>query len=287
MTGRAATALRHTTRLTHPAVVPELPEVADALRRLRPHLLQRTLRRLEPRHPSVARHLPPAACRRAAGRTVVRLERRGKYQLLHLDDGALLLAHFRMTGDWEPLAPADPLPPHARLLLHCDDGTRIALVDPRVLGTVTYHAPGEPPVLPLGPEPLTRAFTPARLAAQLTGKRGPLKPVLLDQRVVAGLGNIYAAEACWHAGLDPRRPAGTLSPDEIAALTAAIKAVLRAAPRGRYWERSGDPPWQVYDREGAACRRCDGTVARFTQAGRSTYWCPGCQRAPTPRGRRP
>jgi len=193
-----------------------------------------------------------------------------------------------MTGDWQPVRPTHALPDHTRLVIHCTDGARIAFVDPRVLGTVTVHPPHAPPALALGPEPLTRAFTGAVLAAALRDKRTPLKPALLDQRTVAGLGNIYTAEACWHAALDPARPAGSLSAEDCARLVVAIKQVLRAAPSGRYWLRSGGPGWAVYDREGEPCTRCGGVIARVQQAGRSTYWCPSCQRSgvPTPATRR-
>jgi formamidopyrimidine-DNA glycosylase len=265
--------------------MPELPEVAAALRRVRPHLLRQRIQRLQPLHPAVARHLPPAARRRAVGRTIVRLERRGKYQLFHCDDGTVLLAHFRMTGDWQPVAPQHPLPAHTRLVIHCASGTRVALVDPRVLGTLTVHPPHAPPALALGPEPLARGFTPAVLAQALAGKRTALKLALLDQRIVAGLGNIYAAEACWVAALDPARAAGTLAPAECTRLVQAIKQVLREAPTGRYWQRAAGPDWAVYDREGQPCRRCHTPIARVPQGGRSTYWCPGCQRGATTRAR--
>ncbi len=258
--------------------MPELPEVAAALRRIRPALLARRIRRVEPRHPAFAAALPAGHRRRVAGRRIVRLERRGKYQLLHLDDGSTLLVHFRMTGDWRALPPAMPLPPHTRLVIHTDADTRVAFVDPRALGTVTYHASDAPPQLALGPEPLARGFTPAVLAAALATTRSAIKPALLDQRIVAGLGNIYAAEACWHAALAPQRVASALPPESITALVAAIKQVLRQAPAQRYQDQQGHDLWQVYDREGLPCTRCGTRVARVTQSGRSTYWCPGCQR---------
>jgi formamidopyrimidine-DNA glycosylase len=258
--------------------MPELPEVAAALRRIRPALRDRRIVRIELRHRAMAKALPPRARRALIGRRIIRLERRGKHQLFHLDDGATLLIHFRMTGDWQALRPTAPLPTHARVVIHCDDHSRVAFVDPRVLGTISYHAPGAPPTLDLGPEPLTRGFTPQVLAQAITTKRGPIKPTLLDQRVVAGLGNIYAAEACWLAAVDPTRTCASLTPDEIARLVHAIKHVLRHAPSQRYQDRADREVWAVYDREGRPCPRCATPIARLAQAGRSTYWCAGCQR---------
>ena len=258
--------------------MPELPEVADALRRISRFVRGRTIVAVSTHHPSVARHLPPAARRRLVGRTVTTLQRLGKHQLFHLDDGSDLLAHFRMTGDWAIARPGTALPPFARVVFTFDDDVRLVLVDPRVLGTITHHPADAPPTLDLGPDPLSRRFGAALLAEQLRRRRGPLKTVLLDQRVIAGLGNIYVAEALWHAQLDPRRASNTLHATECARLAHAIQAVLRAAPGGRYWERqTSDELWQVYDREGEPCRRCGAAIARFTQGGRSTYWC-ACQR---------
>jgi formamidopyrimidine-DNA glycosylase len=256
----------------------ELPEVAAALRRIRPALLHRRIARIDVLHRAIAKTLPPRARRAVIGRCIIRLERRGKHQLFHLDDGATLLVHFRMTGDWQALRPTAPLPPYARLVIHGDDHSRVAFVDPRVLGTISYHAPGAAPPLDLGPEPLARGFTPQVFARAISTKRGPIKPTLLDQRVVAGLGNIYAAEACWRAAIAPTRSCASLTPDDIDRVVHAIKHVLRHAPSQRYQDRADYDVWAVYDREGRPCTRCAAPIARLTQAGRSTYWCPGCQR---------
>jgi formamidopyrimidine-DNA glycosylase len=259
--------------------MPELPEVADALRRIRRHVRGRTIVAVAAAHPSIARQLTPAVRRRVVGRVVERLERLGKHQLFHLDDGSVLLVHFRMTGDWAVVQPARDLPDFARAVLTLDNSVRLVLVDPRVLGTIAHHPPGAPPSLDLGPDPLSRAFGGPLLATQLHARRGPLKTVLLDQRVVAGLGNIYVAEALWRAQLAPTRAANTLSRNECEHLATAIQAVLRAAPTGRYWERlSSAQLWQVYDREDEPCPRCHTPIARFTQSARSTYHCPHCQR---------
>ena len=265
--------------------MPELPEVEHAARRLRLALAGRTITSVLVLHPSLARSLTPAACRRLKGCTVIEVERRAKFQLVHLDDGQLLEVHFRMTGDWNIGRVGDPPPPLARAHFNCDDGTRVSLVDARAFGVIKLHAAGEFVMPDLGPEPLGVEFDAGVLATALRTKRGPIKPVLLDQRVVAGLGNIYAAEALWEARIRPDTPANTLSPTRVSRLRDAIQLVLHAAPSGRYYERNGsgagnasDQRWRVYDREGEACSRCGTRIARIMQAGRSTYLCRKCQR---------
>jgi formamidopyrimidine-DNA glycosylase len=222
--------------------MPELPEVESAVRRLR----------------------------RA-------VDRRGKHQLITLDDGRVLHAHFRMTGDWSIGKSSDPLPRFARAVIHLRDGSRVALDDPRALSTLDLHAAGAPPSLALGPEPTDRSLTARTLAAALAKRRGPIKPVLLDQRVIAGIGNIYAAEALWHARISPTTPASSLSTRQVAALLSALRLVIRRATGARYTDDS-TVRLAVYDREGKACRRCGSTIRRIVQAGRSTYYCPECQR---------
>jgi formamidopyrimidine-DNA glycosylase len=258
--------------------MPELPEVEAAARRLRRALVGRTIVAIAARHATPRRHLPPRIRAAVAGRQVRAIDRRGKHQLLRLDDGATLHVHFRMTGDWVVGRAAQPLPRHARVVLTLDGGDWVALDDPRVLATVAYHAPGDEPALGLGPEPFDRALTPAAWHARLRARRAPIKAVLLDQSVLAGLGNIYAAEALWAAGLRPTLRADRLTRAQATALLAAIRGVLRAAPQGRYWRRADGAPWRVYDRAGAPCPRCGRPIRRRVHAGRSTYWCPGCQR---------
>lgn len=260
--------------------MPELPEVEHAVRRVRRALRGRRIGAVRAHHPSQARTLTPATCRRVAGRTVVDVTRRGKHQLLHLDDGATLLVHFRLDGDWAFSRAATALPRHARVSFDLAHGRRASLTDPRALCTVTYHAPGRPPVLALGPEAEDRAVTAARLHEQLRARRGPIKPVLLDQRLLAGLGNIYAQEACWRAGIHPALPARALTRPRVARLLAAIRAALRDGHTnaGRY--RAGERlvPFKVYDREGEPCRRCGAPIRRMVQAGRGTWYCAACQR---------
>lgn len=206
------------------------------------------------------------------------VERHGKHQHICFDDGAVLAVHFRMNGDWEATRAAAALPRFTRITLDTDDGRRLSLVDSRALCSATYHPPGKPPRLALGPEPdeltmeLLRGATERRTAA--------IKPVLLDQRVVAGLGNIYAAEALWRARIDPAQAARDLSDAQLRVLVRAIKAAIADgfARQGRYRDGSREHPFKVYDREGLPCRRCRTPIKRITQSARSTYYCPRCQR---------
>jgi len=210
-------------------------------------------------------------------RRVVRVERHAKHQHIVLDDGAIVAVHFRMNGDWTIARPQDPLPPYARIVFATTDGLRLCLVDSRALCTAAYYAPGAPPTLDLGPEP--DALTVPLLRDALARRAGPIKTVLLNQRVVAGLGNIYAAEALWRARIHPALSARTLSERQAQSLVRGIKAAIADgfARQGRYRAGLRDRPFKVYDREGLACPRCRTKIARMAQAGRSTYWCPGCQ----------
>jgi formamidopyrimidine-DNA glycosylase len=259
--------------------MPELPEVEVAARLLRDAAQGRTIRRLRVLHPSLARSVSPADCGSLAGRRVTGVERRGKHQLLRLDDGRALHAHFRMTGDWSVLAPGDALPRYARAVLEFDDGSALALDDSRALATLAVHPVATDLLPPLGPEPSDPALDAATLRAALRRRRGPIKTVLLDQRVIAGLGNIYAAEALWHARIDPRTVASSLGPARVARLLEGIRAVIARAlaDPGRY--QDGAPSrFEVYDRESQPCGRCGGRIRRIVQGGRSTYFCPRCQR---------
>lgn len=175
--------------------MPELPEVEAAVRRLRPAVVGRRIVAVRTLHPSTTRALPPDHAARVVGRTVAEVVRRGKHQLLALDDGAVVHAHFRMAGDWHVGPTHDEPPRHLRAALDLDDGTTIALVDGRALGTLVWRASLADALPVLGPEATDDAFDGAYLAGALHGRRGPIKPALLDQALVAGLGNIYAAEA--------------------------------------------------------------------------------------------
>lgn len=257
--------------------MPELPEVEHAVRLLRRAVRGRGITRVELLHPALQRRLPAAMADALAGADIREVERRGKHQLIHLADGRILHAHFRMTGDWLVLSPRAPLPRFARAVFTLDDGRRLVLEDSRALATLDVHPANAPLDLGLGPEPTDPALTAAGLRATLARRRGAIKPVLLDQRVIAGIGNIYAAEALWRAKISPRARASSLSERRLALLLDAIRAVVERATGARYTE-IGAARLNVYDREGRNCRRCATPIRRIVQAGRSTYYCPRCQR---------
>lgn len=271
--------------------VPELPEVERAAGLLRAAIVGRTIASVVTRHPSAARYLPSSIADTLAGRVVTRVERRAKYQMLHLDDGRVIEVHFKMTGDWA-IGPASlPAPALERVRLLTTDGTRVSLVDGRAFAVMRVHEPNVSFLPPLGTEPLDPLWSGQLLHAALSRKRGPIKPALLDQRVVAGLGNIYAAEALWEAAVHPSTRANRLSLTRVTRLADAARLVLERAPDARYYGfrtaddghayaigDGGDEQWCVYDREGEPCRRCDGRIRRVEQAGRSTYYCGRCQR---------
>ena len=256
--------------------MPELPEVEAAMNVLRRRAKGRTIARLQLLHPAFRRRLTPARVRSVAGARVERVERRGKHQLLHLDDGRILHAHFRMNGDWEFGKTDEELPRFARAVLDFTDGTRLIFVDSRALGTIDLHAADAALDLGLGPDAADSGWTAAQLGAALAVRRGPIKPALLDQKLIAGLGNIYAAEALWRAKIDPRAPSNSLSPAQVKALRKAIAFVLERATGSRYTD-DDTVGLDVYDREGLPCHRDKTPIERITQAGRSTYFCPTCQ----------
>jgi formamidopyrimidine-DNA glycosylase len=256
--------------------MPELPEVERAARILRAAIDGKTIRHVKALHPALARRVSARQLRALAGAKVSGVERRGKHQFIVLDDGRRVHVHFRMTGDWAVDSVHDPLPRFARAVIELSDGTRVVLDDPRALSTIDIHAARSSPRLDLGPEPSDKAFTAEALKTALTRRRGPIKPVLLDQRVIAGLGNIYAAESLWRARISPTAPANLLDERRLVTLIAAIRAVIDRATGARYRAASADR-FDVYDREARPCRRCRTPVRRITQAGRSTYFCPKCQ----------
>lgn len=260
--------------------MPELPEVEAAVRRLRPAVIGRRILAARTLHPSTTRALPPEQAARLVGRTVAGVVRRGKHQLLALDDGSVVHAHFRMAGDWHVGPTGDEPPRHLRAALDLDDGTTVALVDGRALGTLVWRASLADALPALGPEAIDSTFDGAYLAGALRGRRGPIKPALLDQGLVAGLGNIYAAEALWEARVDPRVAVGRLGPVRLARIVDGVRTVLGRAlsEPGRYQDDEAVDRLVVYGREGEPCRRCGAAIRRVVQAGRSTYFCTGCQR---------
>lgn len=259
--------------------MPELPEVEHAAGVLRRATAGRRLAALRLLHPALRRRVRPRLLAAIAGTAIAGVERRGKHQLLRLEGGAIVHVHFRMAGDWTVVEAGADLPPYARAVLELDDGSRIVLVDPRMLSTIDVHLDGRPSLPSLGPEPDDASLDAAALRAALRTRRGPIKPVLLDQRVVAGLGNIYAAEALWIAKISPRASAATLSPARVERLLAGMREALRraSAEPGRYASGAVET-LRVYGRDGERCIRCGATIRRIAQAGRSTYFCPVCQR---------
>ncbi len=266
--------------------MPELPEVERAAARLRAWAVGRRIARLALLHPALRRKAGDLE-RTVRGYRIEAVHRRGKQQLLRLampdagpaDDGLLTLhVHFRMAGDWVLDATDRPLPPHARATLDLDDGTRVVLVDPRALSTIHLVA-GHGDPAGLGPEASDPNVTPADLRQRMHRHRGPIKPALLDQRVLAGIGNIYASEALWHAGIHPAVPAARIGAVRMTRLLAGIRTALEAGATGatRYTDAAVES-LEVYGREGKPCRRCGGVVRRVTQAGRSSFFCGGCQR---------
>jgi formamidopyrimidine-DNA glycosylase len=261
--------------------MPELPEVEFAAGRLREAVLGHTIARAEALHRSQQRGFPPAAWTAVAGQRIEGIERRAKVQLIHLDNGAVLEVHFRMTGDWEFTAVHDEPPRHERVRFETLEGVRVSLVDSRAFSVITLHAPGTFTPIAAGPEPLGPDFTVDALGAALAKRRGPIKPTLLDQKLVAGVGNIYASEACWEARIHPGTPANSLTTRRVTRLRDAIRHVLETAPTGRYWSQDGvseSEIWRVYGRAGEPCRRCGSPIVRTVQAGRSSYHCGRCQR---------
>lgn len=259
--------------------MPELPEVEAALEVLRTRARGRTIVRMRVLHPALRRRLKPAQLRALAGARIAQVERRGKHQLLHLEDGRVLHAHFRMNGDWALVETGSPLPRFARAVIDFEDASSLVFVDSRALGTIDVHPAGAELELGLGPDAADPEWTAAQLAAALAPRRGPIKPALLDQRLVAGLGNIYAAESLWRARISPFTPCNALTRARVSALRKAIGAVLVRATGARYTD-DDTIALDVYDREGQPCRRCGTTIERVVQTGRSTYYCPRCQRPP-------
>jgi formamidopyrimidine-DNA glycosylase len=282
--------------------MPELPEVETVRRGLEPILVGNAFARVEQRRPDLRFPLPKRFAERLSGRKVEALDRRAKYLLARLDDGEVLVMHLGMTGGFAINgAIKTPPPKHEHVVFHLGDGTRVRYSDARRFGYMDLipikgldsHALFKG----LGVEPLSSAFTPEWLAMRLKRKATSIKAALLDQRLIAGLGNIYACEALFRAGISPLRLAGTLATasgkpvPKTKALVAAVKAVLDDAIRaggsslrdykradgrlGRFQHR-----FKVYGREGKPCSKkgCGGTVRRIVQGGRSTFYCPTCQR---------
>jgi formamidopyrimidine-DNA glycosylase len=273
--------------------VPELPEVETVRRRLEPVLVGRRFDRVEILDPRLTRPEDPLeVAAELVGERVEAVDRRGKYVVVRFESGRALLIHLRMTGSLRHAARgALDNDPYRRAVVNLDDGADVAYRDVRRFGTWHLLEPGELDDYlgrRLGGEPLARTFTAKRLAERLAGRRAPLKAALLDQRTVAGLGNIYVDEALWRAQLHPLREAGSLDSDEVQQLTKAIREALRAGlarqgaslrdysrPDGR--RGRAQEGFRVYGLEGEPCTRCGTPIDKIRVGGRGTWYCPACQ----------
>ncbi len=290
--------------------MPELPEVETVRRGLAPALVGRRIKRARTKRPDLRFPFPPRFAARLSGRRVDALERRAKYLLAHLDNGKVWITHLGMTGRWSIIGakqqPGDfyysepPDPTHTHVIVEMEEGAKgekilLEFNDPRRFGYMDLIDARELEAHPffkaMGPEPLGNEFHEPYLKRALAGKKTSIKAALLDQRVVAGLGNIYVVEALHRAGIAPTMQAGRISAKRLDKLYHAIRAVLEEAieaggstlsdyaqvdgAQGGFQHR-----FRVYDRAGEPCAKegCGGTIVSATQGGRSSYWCPRCQR---------
>lgn len=274
--------------------MPELPEVEAARRLLEPAMMGARIVHVQLRRANLRRPFPPDFAARLIGTTVFSVGRRAKYLMLGLSSGETLVMHLGMTGHFRVDAvPADGdarPDPHDHVVFEMSSGAVVTFNDTRRFGAMDVIAAGQvlqhPRLASLAPEPLSRGFDAATLARACRGRAVSLKVALLDQRVVAGLGNIYAVEALHLAGLSPFRRASTLATPtgvpraHAVRLAAAIKHVLARAVARQSRPRYRGARFRVYEREGTPCptKGCDGVITKALQAGRSTYWCPTCQR---------
>jgi formamidopyrimidine-DNA glycosylase len=286
--------------------LPELPEVETVRRGIAPAMEGRRIVAAEVRREGLRWPFPPRLAERLTGARVLRLGRRSKYILADLDTGETMLLHLGMSGRVTVSGLAAPYIPgqfhhdhpapaaHDHVVLTMEGGARITLNDPRRFGALdlvpTAQAESHPLLAGLGPEPLGNAFHAGHLAARFAGRRAPVKALLLDQRAVAGLGNIYVCEALFRAGIHPTRAAGRIGAARLDLLAETIRQVLAEAIEAGgsslrdYRQADGElgyfqHAFRVYDREGQPCvtQGCTGTVRRIVQSGRSTWFCPRCQ----------
>ncbi|WP_374575458.1 bifunctional DNA-formamidopyrimidine glycosylase/DNA-(apurinic or apyrimidinic site) lyase [Phenylobacterium sp.] len=287
--------------------MPELPEVETVRRGLEPVLAGRRLARVEARRPDLRFPLPEGFVQRLTGARILKLDRRAKYLVAPLDRGQTLVMHLGMSGRFEIARPegaerpgefvyaADPDPKHAHVVFETEDGGRVTYYDPRrfgYMGLIDTEALADHPWFAgLGPEPLSDGFDAGHLARAFAGRVQGAKTLLLDQRIVAGLGNIYVCEALNRARISPFKPAGEIGKAKLASLVQAIKDVLaEAIAQGGstlrdYAAADGalgyfQHRFRAYGREGQPCANtgCRGVIARKVQGGRSTFYCPVCQK---------
>ncbi len=272
--------------------MPELPEVETTRRGLAPLVRGRSVERLEVREPRLRWPVGAEVGAALEGRRVTGLGRRGKYLLFETDGGGTLLVHLGMSGSLRFHAAAAPTPgKHDHVDLHFEGGALLRFNDPRRFGSLhfTESAAGHALLRDIGPEPLGPDFTPDYLWQASRGRRVPIKAHLMNAHVVAGVGNIYANEALFRAGLHPARSAGRIARPRVEALVAAVRAVLaEAIEQGGTTLRDfrggdGKPGYfqlalEAYGRAGEPCSRCGGTIRLLSLGQRATYYCPGCQR---------
>lgn len=283
--------------------MPELPEVETVMRGLQPAMEGAVIAQAEVNRPDLRWPFPERMAERLTGARVNAMRRRSKYILADLDSGETLLIHLGMSG--RMTVSGDPLgqfvhghparQKHDHVVFHMDNGARITFNDPRRFGAMdlleTARAEEHKLIVVLGPEPLGNDFHEDHLVAAFQGRKTPVKSALLDQGIIAGLGNIYVCEALFRAGVSPRRHAGQIAAHRVAAMVPIIREVLQDAIAAGgsslkdfrqadgelgYFQHSFD----VYGREGEPCRRqgCGGTIRRIVQSGRSSFYCPKCQR---------
>lgn len=287
--------------------MPELPEVETVRRGLTPAMEGRVIERAEIRREGLRWPFPERLAERLTGARVLHLRRRSKYILIDLDTGETILIHLGMSGRMTvsglaaPFVPGQfhhnhpPVQKHDHVVLRMAGDVWVTFNDPRRFGMLdlvaTEAAEAHPMLAALGPEPLGNAFSASYLGARLKGRKGPIKTLLLDQRIVSGLGNIYVCEALFRANIHPERAGGHISSPRLDRLTQEIREVLQEAIDAGgsslrdYRQASGELGYfqhnfRTYDREGAPCTTpdCTATIRRIVQGGRSTYYCPHCQR---------
>ena len=275
--------------------MPELPEVETVMRGLRPVMDGAQITRADIRREGLRWPFPNRFAERLTGSTINGMQRRAKYILMALDTGESLIIHLGMSGKVTiDETGQEPPAKHDHVVLDMDNGTRILFNDPRRFGMLDLLDSKSPEahkmLRSLGPEPLGNHFNASYLATQLKGRKSPIKAALLDQRIIAGLGNIYVCEALWRAGITPLSSSGSLNPAQLSGLTTHIRDVLSEAIKAGgsslkdYRQANGELGYfqhrfAVYGREGQTCRKqgCPGTINRIVQSGRSSFYCPACQ----------
>jgi formamidopyrimidine-DNA glycosylase len=271
-------------------IMPELPEVETTVAGLRLILDGEVIIRADPRRADLRWPMPVDLRQRMTGARITALSRRAKYGLIHTDRDDILIFHLGMSGRW--IVNDGEARKHDHFILETESGGLAVLNDPRRFGSLDIVRESElqsyKPFRQMGPEPLSEDFTATALAGAIKGRSAPIKAMLLNQNIVAGLGNIYVCEALFMAGISPRKPAGTIRKAQLEKLVIAIKQVLRSAieaggstlrdfmaPNGEQGYFAKD--WLVYGREGEACA-CGAAVSRQVDSGRSTFFCSKCQR---------